>query len=145
MYVSFLAKKGIVFHSLLTHFAYVHIVVFLSTKGQQHSVDDTRLFLISCSGWLALASAQQWPLLCIAEGLSSYYFRNGHCFSQQQSMNILLLVQVLQNIQQFGWIQNHWSTDMMHFIAMLWMVSLKRQTAYLISGGMYRPSVLPTH
>ena len=40
MYVSFLAKKGIVFHSLLTHFAYVHIV-FLSTKGQQHSVDDT--------------------------------------------------------------------------------------------------------
>ena len=79
MYVSFLAKKGIVFHSLLTHFAYVHIVVFLSTKGQQHSVDDT--FVSDIMLWLALASAQQWPLLCIAEGLSSYYFRNGHCFS----------------------------------------------------------------
>ena len=65
MYVSFLAKKGIVFHSLLTHFAYVHIVVFLSTKGQQHSVDDT--FVSDIMLWLAcsgLSSAMAFTLHC---------------------------------------------------------------------------------
>ena len=65
MYVSFSAKKGIVFHSLLTHFAYVHIVVFLSTKGQQHSVDDT--FVSDIMLWLAcsgLSSAMAFTLHC---------------------------------------------------------------------------------